>query len=235
MIIIPAIDLRSGRCVRLLEGKAGTETIYADDPLEQARVFLRDGAVRIHVVDLDGAFDGESKNREVIEQLARIAPIEVGGGLRERTSVARVLELGARYAMIGTLAAEQPALFRELCAEFPAQIIAAIDAKNGKVAVRGWVETTALDAAELAKRCEADGAAAIIYTDIARDGTGRGINVEQTEAIARAVNIPVYASGGVHRLDDLRALKSTKLAGAIVGRAIYEKTLDLAEAIREVA
>lgn len=235
MIVVPAIDLRDGRCVRLREGKAGTETFYDDDPVERARAFFRDGAVRIHVVDLDGAFAGESKNRAVIAALAKEGAIEVGGGLRDRPAIERVFELGAHFAMIGTMAVEQPELFAQICRDFPGKIIASIDAKNGKVATRGWVEVSTIDARALSQRCEADGAAAIIYTDIARDGTGQGINVEQTEAIARAVKIPVFASGGVHSIEDLRALRSTNLAGAIVGRAIYEGHLDLAAAISELA
>lgn len=233
MTVIPAIDLRGGRCVRLLEGRADQETVYSDDPLEQARVFKDAGAERIHVVDLDGAFEGSPKNTAVIEQIARIADIEVGGGLRNRESVARVLGAGARYAMLGTVIAEDPELFNALCAEYPGKIIAAIDAREGIVATRGWVQATTLTAKGLALACRDAGAAAIVYTDIARDGTGHGVNIAATAELAASVEIPVIASGGVQDIDDVRALLDTKVSGVIIGRAIYEQRIDLAAAIRE--
>ncbi|MCK6551824.1 1-(5-phosphoribosyl)-5-[(5-phosphoribosylamino)methylideneamino]imidazole-4-carboxamide isomerase [Myxococcota bacterium] len=237
MLIIPAIDLRDGRCVRLVEGRAGTERVYGDDPVAQAEAFADEGATRVHLVDLDGAFEGRPKNGDVIEAIARAlawrgVEVEVGGGLRDRATVDAVLASNVRYAIVGTLAITDPALFRELCAAHPGRIIAGIDAKKGKVATEGWVKESERLAIDLARDVEAAGAAAIIYTDIARDGTGKGVNVEETEALARAVSIPVIASGGVASLDDVERLAGRGIAGVVIGRAIYEGAIRVAEAIQ---
>jgi phosphoribosylformimino-5-aminoimidazole carboxamide ribotide isomerase len=232
--IIPAIDLRSGRCVRLVEGRPGTETVYAEDPARQARVFEDAGASRLHLVDLDGAFSGKPENTSAIVAIARAVPgmsIEVGGGLRDREAVERVLEAGARFAILGTMALSNPDLFREICDAHRGRIIAGIDARDGLVATKGWLEVSAVRAIDVAERVASMGAAAIIHTDIARDGTGRGVNADATDEIARAVAIPVFASGGVASLDDVRLLKATAVRGVVVGRALYEGLVDLKEMI----
>lgn len=240
MIIIPAIDLEGGRCVRLVEGKLGTERVVARDPVAQALAFEESGAERLHVVDLDGAFTGSPvpgtapANRSIIEAILRAVhlPVEVGGGLREEADVDRLLDAGAAYAILGTMVVRDPDRFARICAAHPGRIIAGIDVRAGQIAVEGWVTTVELEPAAIARAAEAMGAAAVITTNVARDGTGKGADAEGTDALARSVSIPVIASGGVAGIEDIVRLRATKAAGVVVGRAIYDGALDLAEAIR---
>ena len=234
MLVIPAIDLLDGRCVRLEEGRRERATVFADDPAAQAAAFAAQGALRLHVVDLDGAFEGRPKNATSIAAIARAVtiPVQVGGGLRDAAAVDAVLELGARFAILGTVAAREPAALAAICARHPGRVLVAIDARDGRVAVRGWVEATDLDPATLARATEAAGAAGIVYTDIARDGTGRGVNVEATTRLAEAVRIPVVASGGVGTLDDVRRLAARgSIGGVVIGQALYTGQVRLREAI----
>ncbi|MFN7954548.1 MAG: 1-(5-phosphoribosyl)-5-[(5-phosphoribosylamino)methylideneamino]imidazole-4-carboxamide isomerase [bacterium] len=240
LTLIPAIDLRGGRCVRLLRGDPNAETVYFQDPVEPARRFEARGASWLHVVDLDGAFEGGERNGAAIRAIrsATTMRLEIGGGLRTRDAVARALDLGAERAIIGTAAIENPAFLDEACREWPGRIWVGIDARQGKVAVRGWVEQTSVDARALAERVARAGAAGIVYTDIARDGALSGPNAEETARVARDLGIPVIASGGVHRLEDLASLKPLEadgVIGVISGRALYEGTLDLDAAIRYLA
>lgn len=237
---IPAIDLRRGRCVRLLRGDPNAETVYFDDPAEPARRFETAGATRLHVVDLDGAFEGGERNGAAIRAVVSSTGmrVEVGGGLRDPSGVRRVLDLGADRAIIGTAAIRDPDFLAQCCREWPGRIWVGIDARHGKVAVKGWVEQTTIDARSLAESSARIGAAGIIYTDIARDGALSGPNVEDTARVARGLGIPVIASGGVHRLADLEALvalESDGVVGVISGRAIYEGTLDVGAAVRFLA
>lgn len=237
MLIIPAIDLSSGAAVRLVEGRAGSGKVYDTSPVDRALRFLDAGARRLHVVDLDGAFEGRPKNAALIEAIAREtrargAELEVGGGLRSEAAIAAALELGATYAIAGTMLLTDPAAFGRACARHPGRVIAGIDARAGEAFGEGWVTGSGQRAELLAREAERHGAAAIIYTDISRDGTGLGVNVEQTERLAEVVAIPVIASGGARGPEDLAALRRTRLFGVIVGRAIYEGTIDLAEALR---
>jgi phosphoribosylformimino-5-aminoimidazole carboxamide ribotide isomerase len=233
MIVIPAIDLKGGRCVRMVEGRLGTERVVSPDAIAQARAFADAGAERIHVVDLDGAFEGAPKNASLIEAIVRAVgvPVEVGGGLRDEATVGAVLASGAAYAIVGTMAVTDPELLARICARHPGRIIAGVDAKQGRVATEGWVAESTLTALEVARRAEDCGVSAVITTDIARDGTGQGVNVEATEALAKALRIPVIASGGVAGIQDLRALAAASIFGVVVGRAIYDGSLDLEEAI----
>ncbi len=226
MIVIPAIDLKDGRCVRLFQGEMDQETVYFADPLEAAQHWAAEGAELIHVVDLNGAVEGRPVHtREIAAICEKISvPIELGGGLRSLAAVAEAFALGVARAIIGTAAYDNPDFLREACQKFPGKIVVGIDTRGGKVAVKGWKETTALDAVELARRVEGDGASRIIYTDIARDGTREGVNVDETRRVAQAVKIPVIASGGVATLDDIRRLKAIEkdgVEGVIVGRALY--------------
>jgi phosphoribosylformimino-5-aminoimidazole carboxamide ribotide isomerase len=235
MIVIPAIDLKDGRCVRLFQGDMDKETVYFADPLEAARHWAADGAELIHVVDLNGAVEGRPVHtREIASMCASIAiPIELGGGLRSLAALAEAFALGVARAIVGTAAYDNPEFLREACQRFPGKVVVGIDARGGKVAVKGWKETTALDAVELARRVEADGASRIIYTDIARDGTREGVNLDETRRVAQAVAIPVIASGGVATLDDIRRLKALEpdgVEGVIVGRALYTGEVRLREA-----
>ena len=235
MIVIPAIDLKDGRCVRLFQGDMDKETVYFAEPLEAARHWAAEGAELIHVVDLNGAVEGRPVHtREIAAMCASIAvPIELGGGLRSLAALAEAFALGVARAIVGTAAYDDPEFLREACQEFPGKIVVGIDARGGKVAVKGWKETTALDAVELARRVEADGASRIIYTDIARDGTREGVNIDETRRVAQAVSIPVIASGGVATLDDIRRLKAIEgdgVEGVIVGRALYTGRVKLTEA-----
>ncbi len=238
--LLPAIDLRRGRCVRLLRGDPNAETVYFDDPVEPARRFEAAGARRLHVVDLDGAFEGGERNGAAIRAIlgATALRVEIGGGLRSLDAVRRVLDLGADRAIIGTAAIEDPEFLANACREWPGRVWVGIDAREGRVAVKGWTEQTKVSARELAERCAAMGAAGIVYTDIHRDGALEGPNVEETGRIADGLGIPVIASGGVHRLADLlslRPLERRGVVGVISGRAIYEGTLDVAAAMRVLA
>ena len=235
MIIIPAIDLKGGRCVRLFQGEMDRETVYFEDPLEAARHWLDEGATMIHMVDLDGAIEGRPVHMRQVEAICRETSlaVEIGGGLRSLETVEAAFELGIDRVVIGTAAYSNTGFLRLLCEKFPGRIVAGIDARKGKVAVKGWKETTAMDAVALAQRCEQDGASRIIYTDISRDGTGTGINVDETLKIARAVTIPVIASGGVASLEDLRTLaplENEGVEGVVIGRALYVRAFTLLEA-----
>jgi phosphoribosylformimino-5-aminoimidazole carboxamide ribotide isomerase len=235
--IVPAVDLKAGRCVRLVQGRAEAETVFSDDPVAMARRWEASGARRLHVVDLDGAFAGGPAQTDLVRAMIRAVsiPVEVGGGLREMAHVEAVLEAGARWAIVGTRAALDPGFLGEACERFGERLMIGIDASDGRVAVDGWTRVLDLDAMALARDAAAAGAAGIIYTDIARDGTQGGPNLWSTEAVARAAGIPVLASGGVGSLDDIRQLATVPgLAGVIVGRALYSGAVDLAAAVAEI-
>ena len=239
MEILPAIDLLDGRCVRLYQGDYEQSQIYHENPVEVARMWAEQGATRLHLVDLDGAKAGQPVNLAAIEAIVRAVdiPVQVGGGLRDRASVVKLLKIGVGRVILGTVAVEQPELVGSLCQEFPNQIVVGIDARNGKVATRGWLETSEVEATDLAQEMEKLGAAAIIYTDIHRDGTLVGPNLEALREIASPLNIPVIASGGVSALRDLLSLLSLEplgVTGVIVGKALYTGNVDLTEAIRAV-
>jgi phosphoribosylformimino-5-aminoimidazole carboxamide ribotide isomerase len=234
MILYPAIDLKDGQCVRLLRGEMEAATVFSDDPASQAAAFEAAGCEWLHLVDLNGAFAGRPVNGEALEAiLARVSvPAQLGGGIRDMGTIEGWLAKGLARVILGTVAVENPGLVRDAGRAFPGQVAVGIDAKGGMVATRGWAEVTDVEATDLARRFEDAGVAAIIYTDIARDGAMQGPNVAATEALARAVSIPVIASGGVSSLDDLAALKATGvIAGAISGRALYDGAIDLAAAI----
>lgn len=236
-LVIPAIDLKNGRCVRLVRGRAADETVFSEDPVATARQWQGLGAPRLHVVDLDGAWAGTPAHPDLVGAIigALSIPVQVGGGLRDRASVEGVLEAGARWAVLGTRAALDPAFLGEVCRACDDRIIVAVDASDGRVAVDGWTRVLDLDAIALARDAAAAGAAAILYTDIARDGTQEGPNLWSTESVARAAGIPVLASGGVSGLEDLRQLAGIPgVEGAIVGRALYSGALDLRQALAEV-
>jgi phosphoribosylformimino-5-aminoimidazole carboxamide ribotide isomerase len=235
--IVPAVDLKGGRCVRLRQGRADAETVFSDDPVAVARRWQDSRARRLHVVDLDGAFAGRPSQTELVRAMIAAVriPVQVGGGLREIGHVEAVLEAGARWAIVGTRAALDPAFLGQVCERFGEQVIVGIDASDGRVAVDGWTRVLDLDAIALARDAAAAGAAGIIYTDIARDGTQNGPNLWSTEAVAKAAGIDVFASGGVGSLDDIRQLATVpELAGVIVGRALYSGAVDLGAALAAV-
>jgi phosphoribosylformimino-5-aminoimidazole carboxamide ribotide isomerase len=234
VLIVPAIDLSEGRPVRLREGVRDTSRVVADDPVAVARSFEAAGAQRIHVVDLDGAFEGASKNGETIRAIASAVgvEVEVGGGLRSAEAVELLFGTGVRYAMIGTMVVKAPDDFAALCRAWPGRIIAGIDGRDGLVRTDGWVGQTDRTVLGVARFAQDAGACAVITTDIARDGTGLGVNVESTSAVAEALSIPVLASGGVRSRSDIEALAGTKVAGVVVGRALYDGDLELEEALR---
>ncbi|HXK53957.1 MAG TPA: 1-(5-phosphoribosyl)-5-[(5-phosphoribosylamino)methylideneamino]imidazole-4-carboxamide isomerase [Hyphomicrobiales bacterium] len=236
VILFPAIDLKQGQCVRLEQGDMARATVFNDDPADQARVFARQGFSWLHVVDLDGAFAGASKNAAAVSAIraAIDLPIQLGGGIRSIAQIEAWLANGIARVILGTIAVREPDLVRAACKAFPGQIAVGIDARDGKVAVEGWAETSELTAAELALRFADAGVAAIIYTDIARDGLLKGLNIESTLALARATVIPVIASGGLASIDDVKHLlrpDCSILLGAITGRALYDGRLDAEEAI----
>ena len=237
MLIIPAIDIKDGRCVRLYQGDMDRETVYYQQPLDAARHLAAEGARMIHVVDLNGAVEGRPVHLAELAAICSesgVAAVEVGGGLRTLEAVQQALDAGVERVVIGTKAYEDQEFLQAACRRFPGRVVVGIDARDGKVAVRGWRDDTAMDAVELARRCEQDGAARIIYTDISRDGTGAGVNAEQTAQVARAVGIPLITSGGVGTLDDIRALaglESEGIEGVIVGRALYNGAFSLADAV----
>lgn len=240
MQIIPAIDLKDGQCVRLRKGVMEDSTVFSNDPVAVARQWVEQGARRLHLVDLNGAFAGKPVNGEVVTAIAKAfpeLPIQIGGGIRSAETIRHYLEAGVSYVIIGTKAVKEPQFVTDMCREFPGTIIVGLDAKNGFVATDGWAEVSSVKATELAKRFEQDGVSSIVYTDIDRDGMMQGVNVEATVAMAKASSLPIIASGGITNLDDIKALLASAnegagICGAITGRAIYEGTLDLAAAQR---
>ncbi len=239
MDVIPAIDLLEGRCVRLYQGDYERSQVFNDRPADVARLWVEQGASLLHIVDLDGAKTGRIVNLAAIEAITQAVsvPIQLGGGLRDRTSVAQLLALGVQRVILGTIAVEQPQMVAELCQEFPGQIAIGIDARNGRVAIRGWLETSKVTATELATQMQQLGTSAIIYTDIHRDGTLSGPNLEALRGLAAAVTIPVIASGGVSSVTELLsllALEPLGVTGVIVGRALYTGDISLREALQAI-
>ncbi len=240
MLLIPAIDLKDGQCVRLRQGRMDDTTVFASNPVEVAQRWVDAGARRLHLVDLNGAFAGKPVNGEVVRAVAARfphVPVQIGGGIRDAATVAAYLEAGVQYCIIGTKAVQEPQFVIDLCRQFAGHIIVGIDAKNGMVATDGWAEVSSVSAIELAKQFEQAGVSAIVYTDIARDGMMKGVNVEETAKLAASISIPVVASGGVTNMDDIKALcavEDSGIMGTILGRSIYEGTIDLAEAQRYV-
>ena len=240
MILFPAIDLKEGLAVRLEQGDMARATVFNRNPAEQARIFAAQGFQYLHLVDLDGAFAGRPMNAAAVERILAAVqrpvqiPVQLGGGIRDRATIEAWLGKGVTRVIIGTAAVRNPALVKEAAGAFPGRIVVGLDARDGKVAVDGWAATSELSAFELARRFEDAGVAAIVYTDVARDGMLKGLNLDATVALADAVSIPVIASGGLASIDDVRALlaaRAQKLAGAIVGRALYDGRLDAAEAL----
>jgi phosphoribosylformimino-5-aminoimidazole carboxamide ribotide isomerase len=245
MLLIPAIDLKDGHCVRLKQGDMDQATVFSEDPAEMARLWLSQGARRLHLVDLNGAFAGKPKNESAVKAILKAVqefaeendveeiPVQLGGGIRDLDTIERYLDDGISYVIIGTAAVKNPGFLADACGAFPGQIIVGIDAKDGKVATDGWSKLSGHDVIDLAKKFEAIGVEAIIYTDIGRDGMMGGVNIDATVKLAQAVSIPVIASGGVHNLADVEALCAVQdegIEGVICGRSIYEGTLDLASA-----
>lgn len=236
LLIIPAIDLKDGKCVRLRQGRMDKATVFSDDPLATARRWAEAGARRLHIVDLNGAVAGMPVNAEVVEAIVQVfpdLPVQVGGGIRDEETIQTYLDCGVRYVILGTKAVNAPHFVGDVCAEFPGRIIVGLDAKDGKVAIDGWSKLSGHDVIDLAKRYQNDGVEAIVYTDIGRDGMMSGVNVEATVRLANSISIPVIASGGITNLDDIQRLGEAAdagVVGAIVGRALYEGTLDFAAA-----
>jgi len=236
MIIIPAIDLKDGKCVRLRQGRMEDNTVFDDNPVDVAKRWLDQGARRIHLVDLDGAFAGEPRNAEVVRQVCEISenvPVQIGGGIRSEQTAKAYIDAGVNYLIIGTLAVKDPAFVDGLCQQFPSSVIVGLDANDGYVATEGWAEASTVTAVSLAQRFENVGVSEIVYTDISRDGMMQGVNTEATAALADAVSIPIIASGGVTNIDDIQSLGEQMhrgISGVIVGRALYEDTIDLSDA-----
>ena len=237
MLIIPAIDLRGGRCVRLTQGDFAAETQYGDDPVAMARRWEGEGARRLHVVDLNGAAAGKPKNeaaiKSIIAAVGERIPVQLGGGIRDLDTIERYIDSGISYVIIGTAAVKTPGFLRDACSAFTGHVMVALDAKDGKVAVDGWSKLTGHDVIDLARKFEDYGSEAIIYTDIGRDGMLTGVNIEATVELARQLSVPVIASGGITDLEDVKALckvESEGIIGAITGRAVYQGTLDFAAA-----
>ncbi|MFT4634732.1 MAG: phosphoribosylformimino-5-aminoimidazole carboxamide ribotide isomerase [Arenicella sp.] len=235
MLLIPAIDIKEGKCVRLRQGLMNDSTVFSDSPLAMADKWVKLGAKRIHLVDLDGAFAGKPANGDVINEIAEKypnVPIQIGGGIRDEKTIQAYLDAGVEYVIIGTRAANEPEFIAEIAAQYGKNLIIGLDAKDGIVAVDGWAKLTKHNVVDLAKRFENDGVQAIIYTDIARDGMMQGVNLEATKQLAESVNIPIIASGGVTNMRDLielQKIESSGISGVITGRAIYEGSLDFAE------
>ena len=238
MLIIPAIDLKDGACVRLRQGEMDDSTVFSDDPVATAQRWVDAGCRRLHLVDLNGAFAGEPVNGEVVTAIAARfpeLPLQIGGGIRDLATIEHYVKAGISFVIIGTQAVKQPSFVAEACEAFPGRIIVGLDARDGRVATDGWAEVSQLQATDLARRFASDGVSAIVYTDIARDGMLQGVNIEATLEVAAASKIPVIASGGITDMGDIRSLCAVEgggIAGAITGRAIYEGTLDFAEAQR---
>jgi len=236
LLIIPAIDLKDGKCVRLRQGKMNEATVFSDDPVATAERWVKAGARRLHVVDLNGAVAGRPVNAEAIEAVVSAfpeLPVQVGGGIRDEDTIQAYLDAGVRYVILGTKAVNAPHFVSDVCAEFPGHILVGLDAKDGKVAIDGWSKLSGHEVIDLAKKFQDMGVEAIIYTDIGRDGMMTGVNIEATVRLANAISIPVIASGGITDLDDIRRLcevTDSGVTGAITGRAIYEGTLDFAAA-----
>jgi len=241
MLLIPAIDLKDGKCVRLRQGRMEDDTVFSTDPVAMAERWVEAGAERLHMVDLDGALSGRPVNAEVIHRIAEAfphLPIQVGGGIRDDDTIQSYLDAGVNYAIIGTSAVNQPHFVADVCLEFPGHIIVGLDARDGKVAIDGWSKLSHHDVVDLAQHFERDGVEAIIYTDISRDGMMQGVNIEATVQLAKAISIPVIASGGVTNIADIEALQAVSsegIIGAIIGRALYEGTLDFAECQKRVS
>jgi phosphoribosylformimino-5-aminoimidazole carboxamide ribotide isomerase len=238
MIVIPAIDIKNGRCVRLRQGVMSDETIYSEFPEEVAARWHREGAERIHLVDLDGAVNGRPVNRDAIRKIVAAVPvpIQLGGGIRDIDTIESYLELGISQVILGTVAYRDPDMVTKACRQFPGRIILGIDATKGKIAVEGWVEKTEMTPLDMAKKFESAGLSSIIYTDIQRDGMNSGPNIEATKALAEKITVPVIASGGISGIEDiikLLPLEESGVTGMITGKALYEGRLDLAEAIRK--
>ena len=235
MLLIPAIDLKDGKCVRLKQGRMEDDTVFSDDPVAVASHWVERGARRLHLVDLNGAFAGEPVNGDIVKAIAKAhpdLPIQIGGGIRSPEIIQAYLDAGVQWVIIGTKAVNEPQFVKEMCQQFPGHIIVGLDAKDGKVATDGWANVTDVDVIDLAKQFENDGVSAIVYTDISRDGMLQGVNVDATVRLAQSMSIPVIASGGITNLDDVRhlcAVADQGIGGAITGRAIYENSLDFGE------
>lgn len=238
MLLIPAIDLKDGKCVRLRQGRMEDDTVFSDDPVAIADRWVEVGARRLHIVDLNGAFAGRPVNADAIRRIAEAhpdIPIQVGGGIRDDDTIELYLEIGVTFVILGTNAVNVPHFVGDACSEFPGHIMVGLDARDGKVAIDGWSKLSNHDVIDIAQRFEREGVEAIIYTDISRDGMKAGVNIDATVALARAINIPVIASGGVACLDDIRSLCAVAnegVTGAVIGRALYDGGLDFAEAQR---
>lgn len=236
MLLIPAIDLKDGKCVRLRQGRMEDSTVFSDDPVAMAARWVEAGTRRLHLVDLNGAFAGRPVNGQVIRRIADAfpeVPIQVGGGIRDEETVEAYLDAGVQFVIIGTKAVREPHFVNDLCLEYPGHVIVGLDAKEGKVAVDGWSKLSRHDVVDMAQHFERDGVEAIVYTDIGRDGMMQGVNVAATVKLAQAVSIPVIASGGIHDMENIRALcevESEGVMGAIIGRALYDGDIDLAAA-----
>ncbi|HBR97393.1 MAG TPA: 1-(5-phosphoribosyl)-5-((5-phosphoribosylamino)methylideneamino)imidazole-4-carboxamide isomerase [Gammaproteobacteria bacterium] len=236
MLLIPAIDLKEGKCVRLRQGRMDDDTVFSDDPVSVAQQWRDAGARRLHMVDLDGAFAGRPINADVVRAVRETCPdlpVQIGGGIRNAEIANAYIEAGVSFLIIGTQAVREPEFVTQLCQDYPGQVIVGLDARDGVVAVEGWAEGSGEEAIALAQRFEGVGVSAIVYTDIARDGMMQGVNLEATQALAEAINIPVIASGGVSTMDDIERLcgvTSSGISGAIIGRALYEGTIDLSAA-----
>jgi len=242
MLIIPAIDLKDGRCVRLEQGRMDTATVFSMEPAKTAAQWAQKGARRLHVVDLNGAVAGKPRNEEAIKAIVGAVdsdiPVQLGGGIRDLDTIERYLDDGVSYVIIGTAAVKNPGFLHEACNAFPGHIIVGLDAKDGKVATDGWSKLTGHDVVDLAKRFQDYGVEAVIYTDIGRDGMLTGVNIEATVRLAQALSVPVIASGGLNSLDDIRRLCAVEhegISGAITGRALYEGAFDFAAALKVAA
>lgn len=236
MLVIPAIDLKDGQCVRLKQGRMEDDTVFSNDPVAMAERWIKAGARRLHIVDLDGAFAGKPVNAEVIHRIVETypeIPIQVGGGIRDEDTIQTYLNVGVKYVIIGTKAVQSSHFIANACLEFPGHIIVGLDARNGKVATEGWSKLSHHDVIDMAKRFEQDGVDAIVFTDISRDGMLQGVNIDSTVKLAQSIGIPVIAAGGITTIEDIKALCEVAdegIVGAITGRAIYEGTLDFIQA-----